>query len=207
MPGVPSRPLAPPGAEQVYALRVVCSCLHKRLPTLHVLIRDVSDWEPVDSRPMARMESSVVIRRPVPEVFAFVANYENDPLWRIGITELVITTPGPPGVGSETREVLRFLGQTYTTTARVTEYTPPTRIAFQSLSGPQPVRGWRLIEPVEEGARVTHALEADPVGVLGRILLPVQAALLGRQMQRESQRLKSLLERGAPTSGDRPTQL
>jgi uncharacterized protein YndB with AHSA1/START domain len=145
---------------------------------------------------MARMQSSVVINRPVEEVFAFVAAMENDAQWRLGIAEMDVTTPPPFAVGSETREVLRFLGRTYVTTARCTAYEPHRRVAFRSLTWPQPVAGWRLVEPATGGTRVTHALEAEPVGWLGRLILPLQVAIMRRQMRRESQRLKALLEAG-----------
>lgn len=150
---------------------------------------------------MARVQSSVVINRSVEEVFAFVTGLENDPQWRLGIAEIGVTTPGPFGVGSESREVLRFLGRTYVTTARCTVHEPNRRMAFRSLTGPQPVAGWRLVEPATGGTRVTHALEAEPVGWLGRLTLPLQVAIMRRQMRRESQRLKALLE--APPASER----
>ncbi|HSC74125.1 MAG TPA: SRPBCC family protein [Gaiellaceae bacterium] len=37
---------------------------------------------------MPAAENTVVINRPRPEVFAFVADHENDPRWRSGVVDI-----------------------------------------------------------------------------------------------------------------------
>jgi hypothetical protein len=47
-----------------------------------------------------RFEATVVIDRPIEEVFAFLADGENDPKFSPRVLEIAKTTDGPPGVGT-----------------------------------------------------------------------------------------------------------
>ena len=44
------------------------------------------------------VSDSVVITRPVSEVFAFVADHENLPAWTVGVKHSERVTEGPPSV-------------------------------------------------------------------------------------------------------------
>jgi hypothetical protein len=48
---------------------------------------------------MTRFEQSVVINRPSEQVFDFLANPLNDPLWSSASVEIRKTSGGPVGVG------------------------------------------------------------------------------------------------------------
>ena len=48
---------------------------------------------------MAEFKQSVLIDRPLAEVFAFVSNLENDPPWTAAV-EVRRTSQGPVGVGT-----------------------------------------------------------------------------------------------------------
>jgi hypothetical protein len=47
-----------------------------------------------------RFEASVAINRPIQEVFAFLADGENDPKFSPRVLEIAKATEGPPGVGT-----------------------------------------------------------------------------------------------------------
>ena len=47
-----------------------------------------------------RFDTTVVIDRPIEEVFAFLADGENDPKFSPRVLEISKTTDGPPGVGT-----------------------------------------------------------------------------------------------------------
>ena len=49
-----------------------------------------------------RFEATTVIDRPIEEVFAFLADGENDKKFSVAIIEIAKTTEGPPGVGTST---------------------------------------------------------------------------------------------------------
>ena len=59
---------------------------------------------------MTKIERSIVINRPVEEVFAAYTNLENHPKWHPGILEAVKTPDGPIGVGTTWRIARKVLG-------------------------------------------------------------------------------------------------
>ena len=53
---------------------------------------------------MQTFENTVTIQRPAEEVFAFLADFENTPMWNYAIEETSKTSPGPVGVGTRYRQ-------------------------------------------------------------------------------------------------------
>jgi uncharacterized protein YndB with AHSA1/START domain len=49
---------------------------------------------------MQTFENAVTIRRPAEEVFAFLADFENIPIWNYAIEETRKASAGPVGVGT-----------------------------------------------------------------------------------------------------------
>jgi len=60
---------------------------------------------------MIKAERTVVIDRPIEEVFAFVTDQTNTPRWQAGLVELERTTPGPIGVGTKHKGARVFMGR------------------------------------------------------------------------------------------------
>ena len=59
---------------------------------------------------MLKVTSSVVINKPVAEVFAFMINAENDTKWQGGVDQVI--PEGPQDVvGAKYTEVRKFMGQ------------------------------------------------------------------------------------------------
>ena len=71
---------------------------------------------------MAKFESSIVINRPVEEVFALLSNQENNPKWQAESLEVKKTSDGPIGVGTTFHSVGQFLGRRVEGEYEVTEY-------------------------------------------------------------------------------------
>jgi uncharacterized membrane protein len=140
------------------------------------------------------VRDSVFIERPVAEVFAFAGAYENDPRWRSGVVEMRQDPPGNPCVGTRTRELMRVFGRRQVTVAKVVGYEPNERTAFESVEGPIPVRGYRAFETSKEGTKFTYELSAE-LSPLYRLLSPILAPGLRRQVSGDLRRLKALLER------------
>jgi uncharacterized protein YndB with AHSA1/START domain len=74
-----------------------------------------------------QQEHTVVIKRPVEEVFAFVTDPNNDPLWQMTILGTEQTSEGPVDVGTTLRNTAKFLGRRIETTMEATENEPPRR--------------------------------------------------------------------------------
>lgn len=141
---------------------------------------------------MPRVRRTVVIQRPIAEVFAFLADAENDHQWRTGVTE--ITRVGEPGLGARYRQMIAGPGgMTIPADIEVTAYEPNSRIAFRTLLGPVRPRGEYLFRVLAEGTEVTFSLEADVTG-LKKILM---GAMVQKTMDAEAaglDRAKALLE-------------
>ena len=143
-----------------------------------------------------REEHSVVIERPVQEVFAFSADPNNDALWLSSTLETEQTSEGPMGVGATFRNTTKFLGRRFDTTYEVTESEPPHKRCFRVTSGPVPGEVCYVFEPGEGGStRFTQNFEAE-VGGFFRLAEPLVARAIRRQMEADMATLKDLLEAG-----------
>jgi uncharacterized membrane protein len=144
-----------------------------------------------------RVEHSVVIDRPVEEVFAYVTDANNDPLWQSSILESEQTSEGVVGVGTTYRIVTKFLGRRIEMTLEITEHDPGRKECFRYTSGPIPGGGCYLFERADDGStRFTQDFEAEVGGVF-RLAKPLVARVFKRQIQTDMATLKDLLEAGA----------
>ncbi|WP_435334909.1 SRPBCC family protein [Haloarchaeobius sp. TZWWS8] len=109
---------------------------------------------------MVHLELSIEIRRPPTDVFAYVANFENDPDWKSAVRSVTRTSDGPLNVGSTFEQTAGFMGKSVVIPYEVTEFDPGTEIRYESTGGPFPVDIVRRVEPVAEGAQFTTDITA-----------------------------------------------
>jgi len=117
-----------------------------------------------------RFETSVVIDRPPEEVFAFLADGENDPKFSPRVLEIAKTTDGPPGAGTVYASTVKDAGMKTKREFRLTEFDAPRRIRWTELSKnlvTAPEGGYDLA-PEGTGTRVRfyNVLEGHGVGKL-----------------------------------------
>ncbi len=142
---------------------------------------------------MARMEVSVVIDRPVQEVFAYVTNPANDPRWQSAVLESGFVGEGPAGVGAKVREVRQLMGRRMESVAEVTAYEPNAKIGLRSTSGPVEYEAWYTLEPTDAGTKLTIVGEAD-VGGFFKLAEGLVARQFEKEMQTALAALKDILE-------------
>ena len=143
---------------------------------------------------MARFKQSVVINQPVERVFAFVSDFENDPLWS-GVPEVRRTSPGPLGTGTTFQVRQRFLGRRLDVLLEVIRYEPNRVITVKTASGRfVSMSGTRLVEPAGDATQLTFLGTGHAHGVL-RPLEPLFAAAAGgHRLRTQLGRLKQALE-------------
>jgi hypothetical protein len=142
---------------------------------------------------MATFDESVVIHRPLEEVFAFVSNLENDPPWS-SATEIRQTSDGPIGTGTTFRQRDRFLGRPVDLRLEVVAYETNHSITLSSASGLLSLEGTRIVEPLADTAtRVTFKGRGHARGVL-KFAEPLLAAVGHRRLRTQLRKLKELLE-------------
>jgi hypothetical protein len=142
---------------------------------------------------MARVEHSIVIARPLPEVFAFAADPANDPAWNEPVVATRLMTEGAVGPGTVFRHTATFLGQRFETTVEVTDYIPNERACVKTVGGPLQSTGCRHFAAVAGGTRLTITVEGQASGLL-RFGESLAARAVRRQLEGDMARLKALLE-------------
>ena len=87
---------------------------------------------------MVRAEASIIIDRPVEDVFDFVAVrfFDNYPRWSPEVIDLIATTPPPVRAGTAARQVRIDQGRRSESTFRVSAFETANRIVFQGISNP-----------------------------------------------------------------------
>jgi carbon monoxide dehydrogenase subunit G len=114
--------------------------------------------------------AAVVIDRPIDEVFAFLADGQNDRKFSPRVIEIEKTTEGPPGVGTIYASTVKDAGMKTKREFKLTEFDPPTRIRWTELSKNLVVvpEGGYDLAPAGGGTELTffNVLEGRGVGKL-----------------------------------------
>jgi uncharacterized membrane protein len=117
----------------------------------------------------------VVISAPVERVFAFVADYENDPQLLDEVRRMRQVSNRSVGVGTQAIGTSRVLGRELATTPVVTDYEENRRVVTKSVSGSVPIVGvaWlrggpgssrRCCRPsFGQGVHRSHEAERTPI--------------------------------------------
>jgi uncharacterized protein YndB with AHSA1/START domain len=148
---------------------------------------------------MAQFKTSLVIRRPVEDVFAFVSNYQNSARWVTGAMEHTKVSTGPIGVGTVIRTTGWAMGLRIEATRIVTAYEPYSRYAFKSEYRQVPLTTTFLFEPIQGGTRLTVVVEGEPTGLF-KAATPFILGTIRQQFEGDLRRLKALLEKQARTA-------
>ncbi len=150
-------------------------------------------------RRVLRVERSVLIARPDWEVFTFLADAENEVLWRPHVLHVRKTHAGPMGMGAAYWCVAKGLLGRKTGIIRVTAYEPDRLVAFSGSfdGGAQPTDAYR-VTPEGVGVRV-HAAHETPLGRLGALAVGHISVKRARELADNLARLKRLLEDPART--------
>ncbi len=116
---------------------------------------------------MPSASNEVVVNRPVADVYAFLADAENDARWRPGVLRITRASD------TTYRQTVKGPGgRKISADVEITESRPNELIAFRATSGPVRPHGRYTMAPDGEGTRVRFELEAE-VGGLKRLLAPM----------------------------------
>lgn len=140
---------------------------------------------------------SIMINRPPVEVFAFFRDKDKHPQ-KPGSPVLVLeqTTPGPPGVGTRYREVVRMLPLVHGEMLSViTRFDPGERLEedFEGAGMKGHLAYHFVLE--DDGTRLTQQETVEILGLL-RVLAPIIERALARQLWKRLEGIKAFLESG-----------
>jgi uncharacterized membrane protein len=143
---------------------------------------------------MIEVTSEVTIDRPADEVFAFLADAENNPTWQRGMQRCQWTTTPPIREGSIYKQEARMLGKAITSTFEVVELEPGRRITIRTIESTFPIKVTRSVEPTGEATCIARAhVTGDPSGVF-KLAAPLMRKMVERSVRGDYRQLKQLLE-------------
>ncbi|HEX5748735.1 MAG TPA: SRPBCC family protein [Archangium sp.] len=140
---------------------------------------------------MVELEQSVLIRRPLDEVFALASDPKNDPDWSAVVEQVEAT--GPLGAGVHLIQRVHLLGRRAHVPVEVLEYLPPTRVVLRASIPHIQVVGWRLFEPAPDGTRVTFRTQARLSGLF-TLTTPIFVRTARKHLEEDLGQLRRLLE-------------
>lgn len=140
-----------------------------------------------------RFELNTIINRPIEEVFAVLANLENDLKWRNEWVDAKKTSEGSIGLGTRFSLVAKAFGRPSETIYETIQYEPNRIAAWKAKSGPLPLTFLRTLERVEGGTRVTVRYEVELRGFF-KLVMPFMIGSVTRQHRGDLRKLKELLE-------------
>lgn len=142
---------------------------------------------------MIRIEHSIVIDRPLDDVFAYLAAPWNMPKWQEAVLEATPIGDEPIGADTRVRVRRRFMGQTVTLVLETTEYKENERFSFVSESGPIALRGTVAVEPHERGTSVVFIVSGEAEGLFSLAGPFIEQIVRGETVENAG-RLKKILE-------------
>ena len=146
---------------------------------------------------MLTREASIVIDRPIGQVFAALADTKNQPRWDTGLLEARLVPEGPVSVGTRITEVRKFMGRTSENTGEVIEFEPNARITRKSsVDSPMKLVGTLTFAPTPKGTKVGWRWDLQFSGFFA-LVGPLIAAAMIKGADKSLRGLKDRLESGA----------
>ena len=121
---------------------------------------------------MPSFANAVTIARPVDEVFAFLADFENVPRWNYAIEETRKTSSGPVGVGTTYRQI-RSIPTRTEEEFEVTALEPGRRLEIAGTIGPFHGTLTYVLEQADGGTTLTNTAVLEPSSAALRLAGPL----------------------------------
>ena len=132
-------------------------------------------WQP-------KVTGSIEIDRPVAEVFDFVADQRNEPLYNPDMVSSQKLTDGPIDVGTRFGATSRSFANPVSMVIELTALERPHRLASTTHVGGMVLEGGLTFDAVPGGTRMSWAWKVHPTGPM-RLLTPL-LVLVGRRNER-----------------------
>jgi uncharacterized membrane protein len=138
--------------------------------------------------------TSIVIRRPRREVFAYAADLDRTTSWYRNITSVRWLTQRPLAVGSLVSFTARFLGHQLTYTYEVRDLVPGERLVMSTQEGPFPMETtYTWEDETEDVTRMTLRNRGEPSG-FASVAAPVMVRAMRRANRQDLEQLKQQIE-------------
>ena len=151
---------------------------------------------------MPRFQREITIDRPVEEVFDFVTDARNEPRYNSAILSAEKITPGPIDCGTHFILNSKAMGRRTAVEYEITAFERPRRMRSHTIRGLplMDVESTESFEPLGGSTRMRWKWKVKGRGVLGSLMVPVLARMLGRRLERAFTNIKRVLESSASIS-------
>jgi uncharacterized membrane protein len=136
----------------------------------------------------------LTVNRPRRDVFNFLADKERMPAWMAGVKRVRRQSPGPIGLGTSWAVVGKMLGRSLESTYELTSWTPPTEFSGRLVSTMFTFEETYRFED-HDGATKVHLEACARPGSKLKLLWPILALAVPRQVKADHRRMKTMLER------------
>jgi uncharacterized membrane protein len=137
---------------------------------------------------MAHAEATVTIDRPIADVFQFILDGTQNPLWRPDVIDIVKMPNSPNGAGAAYEQGMKGPGgRRIDADYEITELKPNESIKFQVTAGPARPNGTYQFSSIGNSTTVTFILDFQPKG-----LAKLMDGMINSQMKSEVATLSNL---------------
>jgi uncharacterized membrane protein len=136
---------------------------------------------------MAHAEQNITIERSVKEVFDFILDGKNSPLWRPSVVDVQLMPGKPLGVGAVFKQGLKGPGGRIDGDYEIVECKPNELIKFQVIAGPARPTGTYIFKSIDNSTEVTFILDFQPKG-----LAKLMDGMINKSMKEEVATLSNL---------------
>lgn len=144
------------------------------------------------------VRTSIVIGQPIEKVWSYIDDVSHELSWRSSsLKRLEQVDKGATGVGTRYQGVVAMGPFEYPYVSELTEYQPPTRIAWRGVSSTGWVigsKGSYTLNPEGAKTRLTHEIEMVPNKFQGRLVMPLLGAMGSGAVRPMLNKLKAELE-------------
>lgn len=141
-----------------------------------------------------RIEATVFIKKGEQEIFEFMTDFSKSPQWS-NVSEIKLISGDPIGVGTQYLEVFSSNGRIEEIPAQITILEPFTKWGFKSKSKAFELEMNYILEPEEEGTKVTGVGELD-LTILSLSLTShlIIVPMIQKRLENSLKSLKNVLE-------------
>jgi uncharacterized membrane protein len=142
---------------------------------------------------MSKLVESVVINKPVEQVFTYLTDYGNLTEWELNMLEAEQTSEGKMGVGTTARGLVKAMGMKMEWTSEVTEFEQNKRLDDTINSGGSVI--YEKVTFESDGETTEIFMEAEyKMGWPMKLLTPLMVPTLRKQLRTNLANLKKILE-------------
>lgn len=130
---------------------------------------------------MIKVEKEIIVPASIDQLFAFIANFENDTKWISSFILTEFSSSEPSGVDTVGKGISNILGRDYEASFIYDSYDPPHNVSRRMITDPLVMEMTTELKQTDSGTHVSHTQELKLKG-FRKLLEPIIKKKLRKQM-------------------------